>query len=82
MREIIENFISSDIESIPLQTFPLDTYMQILEDNGYEREDLEDNTNGFSIDFWYYFKKDSSRLCLAGSLWYGDYSLSKEKDDE
>ena len=47
---------------------------QILEDNGYEREDLEDNTNGFSIDFWYYFKKNPS--------WYVDYSLSKEKDDE
>ena len=84
MRDIIQNFLSTDRESIPLQFFPVDTYTKILEDFGYEMEDLEDNLNGFSVDFWYYYEnKEGKRLCLGGSLWYGNFNLSKvEPEDE
>ena len=78
MRDIIQNFLSTDRESILLQFFPVDTYTKILEDFGYEMEDLGDNLNGFSVDFWYYYKsKEGKRLCLGGSLWYGNFNLSK-----
>lgn len=84
MREILQNFLNSNTkETIPLQIIPIDTYSKILEDFGYEMEELEDNLNGFSVDFWYYYKnKENNRLCLGGSLWYGNYSLSKIKSDE
>ena len=78
MRDIIQNFLSTDRESIPLQFFPVDTYTKILEDFGYEMEDLGDNLSGFSVDFWYYYKnKEGKRLCLGGSLWYGNFNLNK-----
>lgn len=83
MRDIIQNFLNTDRESISLQFYPIDTYTNILKDFGYEMEDLEDNLNGFSVDFWYYYKnKEGNRLCLGGSLWYGDFALSKVKEDE
>ena len=83
MRDIIQNFLNTDRESILLQFYPIDTYTEILKDFGYEMEDLEDNLSGFSVDFWYYYKnKEGNRLCLGGSLWYGDFALSKVKEDE
>lgn len=83
MRDIIQNFLNTERESIPLQFYPIDTYTNILKDFGYEMEDLEDNLNGFSVDFWYYYKnKEGNRLCLGGSLWYGDFALSKVEEDE
>lgn len=83
MRDIIQNFLNTDRESISLQFYPIDTYTNILKDFGYEMEDLEDNLSGFSVDFWYYYKnKEGNRLCLGGSLWYGDFALSKVKEDE
>ena len=83
MRDIIQNFLNTDRESISLQFYPIDTYTNILKDFGYEMEDLEDNLSGFSVDFWYYYKnKEGNRLCLEGSLWYGDFALSKVKEDE
>lgn len=82
MRDIIQNFLNIDRESIPLQMHPIDTYNNILKDFGYEMEDLGDNLNGWSVDFWYYYKnKEGNRLCLGGSLWYGDFALSKVKDE-
>ena len=83
MRDIIQNFLNTDRESISLQFYPIDTYTNILKDFGYEMEDLEDNLSGFSVDFWYYYKnKEGNRLCLGGSLWYGDFALRKVKEDE
>ena len=83
MRDIIQNFLNTDRESISLQFYPIDTYTNILKDFGYEMEDLEDNLSGFSVDFWYYYKnKEGNRLCLGGSLWYDDFALSKVKEDE
>ena len=83
MKDIIQNFLNTDRESIPLQFYPIDIYTNILKDFGYEMEDLGDNLNGFSVDFWYYYKnKEGDRLCLGGSLWYGGFALSKVKEDE
>ena len=49
MREILQNFLNSNTkETIPLQIIPIDTYSKILEDSGYEMEELEDNLNGIS----------------------------------
>lgn len=79
MREIIENFIlNPNRTTIPLHVNYLGFYQKMLEDNDFEMEELGE-TNGWSVDFWYYFKHKYTdiRLCLAGSLWYGDYTLSK-----
>ena len=84
MRDIIQNFLNIDRESISLQMHPIDTYNNILKDFGYEMEDSDgDNLNGWSVDFWYYYKnKEGNRLCLGGSLWYGEFTLSKFKENE
>ena len=83
MKDIIQNFLNTNKESIPLQFYPINEYTNILEDFGYVMEDLGDNLNGWSVDFWYYYKnKEGNRLCLGGSLWYGNFTLSKVKEDE
>ena len=84
MRDIIQNFLNIDRESISLQMHPIDTYNNILKDFGYEMEDSDgDNLNGWSVDFWYYYKnKEGNRLCLGGSLWYGEFTLSKVEENE
>ena len=53
IREIIQNFLNSDRESIPLNYFPLKTYQEILKDLGYAFYDID--FNGWQVEFWQYF---------------------------
>ena len=60
-------------------TLGIDTLMEYLEkQHGYVREDIEDNTNGWQVDYWYYLnnKNTDNRLCISGSLLYGEATLS------
>ena len=83
MRDIIQNFLNTERESISLQFYPITTYTNILKDFGYEMENDSGDTNGWSVDFWYYYKNEKGdRLCLGGSLWYGNFVLSKVSEDE
>ena len=76
MREIIENFLKSDRESIPLQVHPIQTYRDILKDFGYELGGCEHD--GWQVDFWEKFSKGDKSITLSGSLWYGQYKLTKD----
>ena len=41
-----------------------------------------DNTNGYSVDFWYYYKhKEHGFFCLSGSLLYGDVIFTRTDED-
>lgn len=76
MREIIENFLNGERESIPLQVHPIQTYSEILKSFGYEHYDSEQN--GWQVDFWENFSKGDKSITLSGSLWYGQYNLTKD----
>ena len=75
----IEEFLLNVPEetSFPLTVQPLGNIEAALKSLGYIKEPFTDNTNGWQVDFFYYFKKEDSRLCLSGSLWYGSYTLQK-----
>ena len=83
IRDIITNFLESDRKDIPLTYFPLKTYQDILTDLGYTFSDTD--VNVWQADFWLYFHNEDKtiRLCLSGSLWFGNFKLSKlENTDE
>ena len=79
MREIIQNFLNSDRKSIPLQVKPLDEYVNIINESGFEKDDI--TTNGWSVDFQQEFHNDDQRICLSGSLFYGGYQLTKLENE-
>ena len=61
---------------------PLENYEVLLESLGWEREDDEEPINGWQVDFWYYYTKGDQRICLAGSLWYGNWTLNNSPKEE
>lgn len=83
MKEKIEEFIKSDKVELKLDLLPIDKYNKILSDLGWNRDDVD--TNGWQVDFWVSFEKEDVEdftLDLSGSLFYGDYCLSKVKEDD
>lgn len=81
IREIIQNFLYSDRESIPLNYYPLKNYQEILKDLGYTF--YNSDINGWQVDFWQYFQNEdeTKKLCLSGSLWFGNFKLTKVEDE-
>jgi len=48
-----------------------------------EFEGTGDETNGWQVDFWYYFKHaDRGRYCLSGSLGYGEFEFNLVDDED
>ena len=79
-KNLLSIFINNtSIDTISIGVLPLYIYEDFLNSLGWEKEDCEDNTNGWEIDFWYsYTKKESSfKLELSGSLYYGGYKINK-----
>lgn len=62
---------------IQIPVLPLNKYSDYIKSLGYQTKDF-DVVNGWDKDFWLYFHKGDQSLCLAGSLWYGNYTLTKE----
>lgn len=73
----IKNFIESKKDNLSIQLYTIQDISDTLELCGYKLEDQE--TNGFQVDFWITFiNENKNKIILSGSLWYGNYNLSKE----
>lgn len=71
-------FVDSSVVSMKVDMLPIDYYEDLFKESGYEIEDLEDNTNGWSVGFWYYFTREGKpKIMLSGSLWYGGFKITK-----
>lgn len=78
----IREFIISQEGEMKIPMTPISKIEEIFESQGYEMEDLDDNTNGWEIDFWYYFKHpEKARYCLSGSLWSGGFKIYKNASE-
>lgn len=75
MKNTIKKFLDEDHTELELPVLKLQDYIDILKSHGYEIGDTE--TNGFQVDFWIKFQKEDKQVTLAGSLFYGGYSISK-----
>lgn len=76
MEDRIEKWLGSEFTTLALDVKPLSEYIDVMERLGYETGEFD--SNGWQVDFWLTFKKDNEKdVTIAGSLWYGDYSLSK-----
>lgn len=68
-------------ESISLTPDSIDNYSIILKKHGWIfNNDFE--MNGWQVDFWAYFehKNYNYKLMLSGSLWHGNWQLTKTKE--
>ena len=67
-------------ESLSLEIIPLSEYTNYLETLGFEVENQD--TNGWQVDFWMYFKdKFNNKFLVDGSLFYGNFKISRIKDE-
>ena len=79
LKESIEQVLKEGgKEKLPL--VPLSEIADILEEYDVEFDSDDFETNGWQVDWWQYFEYNDERYCIAGSIYYGDYSISKEDD--
>ena len=86
LKEQIISFITNGKidEKLEIPRLAMQDYEYLLQDEfGLEREESEyGDTNGWSVDFTYYFSADDLKVCISGSLWYNAfYSISIEKPE-
>lgn len=81
MKDKIEKFIASDKDTLKLPLKPLEVYKTLFEQLGF-REIESCETNGWQVDFWWKWTNDADEkdYTLTGSLYYGDYQLTKEEE--
>jgi hypothetical protein len=88
MKQLILDFINSEETELKLDFLPLNDYAKILSELGFNtilngslnlmNDNADYDTNGWQVDFWWNFKLVDKKYCLGGSLFYGDFTLSKE----
>lgn len=62
-----------------LPFIPVGLIDEIIKDGGFEL--IESDINGFQVDFWNTYKKNDKVFVLSGSLYYGDFKLTKKEDE-
>lgn len=79
LKDKIEKFIRSEEKSISLPMIPISGFDDMLQEIGFDEMEMEgDETNGWQVDFWYYFiHPEFGKFCLGGSLHYGDFNFSR-----
>jgi hypothetical protein len=76
--DVIDDFLHNGKEVV-IDMEPIDGIEKILQSRGFDMEELDDNTNGWDVDFWYDFVDEfNTKIQLSGSLWYGGFKLTKE----
>lgn len=76
--QIQEKLLNGEDVDIPMM--PVNAIKSLLVEIGFIMEDLDDNTNGWSVGFFYYFNHSTlGRYLLSGSLWYGNFQISKDE---
>jgi hypothetical protein len=91
IKQKIQDFFDSqdkhEDDALELPYITLPEYAEILAELGCNTlkkdgsiklmEDGNDyDTNGWSVDFWWHFKRGKENYTLGGSLFYGDFHLS------
>lgn len=81
MKEQIGEFLNSDQKEFKLPyMISIKEFNEILKTFGYDWVELDgDEINGWQVDFWYRFHHEVLPIVtLSGSLYYGDFKLTKE----
>ena len=76
-KEIVLWLQGDKSEALPIPMMPLAKINTLLESEGYERTGYD--SNGWQIDFWliYSKEKEEETIELSGSLYHGNFRLSK-----
>ena len=76
--EAINKMISTSSNEEDIDFINVDSIREDFESLEFEMEEFEDNINGWSVDFQYYFNHvEHGKFCLFGSLWYGKFKIIK-----
>lgn len=78
----LQDFFNNDIKKMSLPMIPIKDIENILESEfSFGKSELD--TNGWQVDFWnYMYSEKNGKICISGSLYYGDFQISKEDKDK
>lgn len=74
MRELLRKVINGEVNEVSLPFTPIKEIEKELRELGVDVKDVECDTNGWQIDFWYVYE---NQYQLSGSLHYGKLKFSK-----
>jgi len=82
IKQQLEQFFISGEKELKLDyTLPLIDFEELIKSLGFKEDRDNFDTNGWEIDFWYYFEHPSyGNFCLSGSFWYGNFTITKEEN--
>lgn len=76
VQKLIEDHVESgSMESLSLPVLPMGIYGEIFKDLGDDEQNID--TNGWQVDFWWELVLNSDPYTMAGSWWYGSYTLTR-----
>jgi len=76
--EEIRVLTGNESGKIKIDILPICEYQKLIEEAGGSFDIDEMDTNGWEVDFWINFKLFESSFTLSGSLFYGNYEITKE----
>jgi len=81
IRRKIKSFVESGEETLSFDDvlIPVGIIEDIMKDMEFTFEMDGEETNGWQVDFWYYFNHPAfGKYCYQGSLFYGEAKLRKD----
>lgn len=81
IRKAIDSVLNGIQEPVNIPMIPIEEFEKILKENfQIDTDTLEEDVNGWQVDFWYYYKiKENIFLVLSGSLYYGKFNIFLEE---
>jgi hypothetical protein len=76
MKELLQQVIDGKKKEVHLPFTPIAEIEEALTELGIDTNDVDPNTNGWEIDFWYTYQ---DRYTLSGSLYMGNMKFEKIK---
>ena len=75
---------SGEERAIGLGDFiPWPLFVKCLKESGWLEDNDKYDTNGWQCDFWSFWESPSGKnVEISGSLWYGNYEIRVNHDDE
>ena len=78
--EQLKEFLFNAESEMKLDVVPLSDFVDAMQTLGFPPENYEHETMGWETDFWLDYTKDNYpyKVTFSGSLFYGNYKVSKQ----
>ena len=78
MKDLLKKVTDGDLQSVDIPFTPISSIETHLEELDLDTENTNCDTNGWQLDFWYYYVHKITRIkyVLSGSFHYGEFKFS------